>query len=148
MYYISHRGNIEYKDVYNENSIKSIDKCLSMNLDVEIDVWYSNKNFYLGHDNPKTLVTRNYLENPKLWCHAKNYQALFEMHNTNIHYFWHNNDDYTITSKGFLWVFPGKTLNKNCIAVLPEKTNYNNSILSQCLGICSDQIIRYIDAKN
>ena len=35
-------------------------------------------------------------------------------------YFWHQNDDYTITSKGYIWAYPGKKLNKNAIYVLPE----------------------------
>ena len=35
-------------------------------------------------------------------------------------------DDVTITSKGYLWTFPGKKIFKKSICVLPEKTNYKN----------------------
>ena len=57
-----------------------------------------------------------------------------------INYFFHDNDDLTITSKGFLWVYPGKQPVKNSIAVLPEL--YNDD-LNSCLGICSDFINDY-----
>ena len=30
------------------------------------------------------------------------------MSKMNCHYFWHQEDDYTITSKGIIWAYPGK----------------------------------------
>jgi hypothetical protein len=57
-----------------------------------------------------------------------------------LNYFWHENDSLTITSKGYLWVYPGKQPVKGGIAVLPEM---NNDDISQSLGICSDVIENY-----
>ena len=149
MFYISHRGNLNQKNPEAENTLESIDLCLSLGLYVEIDIWHINNKFYLGHDLPQTPISEKFLENPKLWCHAKNEQALFHMmQNKNIHCFWHTTDDYTITSKGYLWAYPGKKLGYNTICVLPELYDYSNTELSNCLGICSDQITRYINAKN
>lgn len=149
MFYISHRGNLDSKNPDTENSIEAIESCLSIGLDVEIDVWYVQSQFFLGHDYPKIKVDPTFLENDKLWCHAKNDEAIFHMiQNKKIHCFWHSTDDYTITSKGFLWAYPGKTINKNTVCVLPELCGYSDTELSNCIGICSDQITRYINAKN
>ena len=149
MFYISHRGNLDTKNPDTENSIEAIKSCLSIGLYVEIDVWYVKGNFFLGHDYPKVQVDCGFLENDKLWCHAKNEEAILRMiQNKKIHCFWHSTDDYTITSKGFLWAYPGKTINENTICVLPELYHYSDNDLSNCLGICSDQITRYINAKN
>ena len=56
------------------------------------------------------------------------------------HYFWHQEDDYTITSKGYIWTYPGKKILPKSICVLPERVNYKKI---DCLGICSDFIGKY-----
>ena len=58
------------------------------------------------------------------------------------HCCWHETDKVTITSKGFIWAFPGHQPLKNSIAVMPE---INNEDVSQCIGICSDYIEQYKD---
>ena len=59
---------------------------------------------------------------------------------TDLHYFWHDEDDVTITSKGIIWAHPKiKPLEKS-IAVLPENHNWP---VSDCLGVCSDYIKQY-----
>jgi hypothetical protein len=143
MILISHRGNLSKKNEETENSIASIDKAMSLGLEVEIDVWYVNNKFYLGHDKPEHYIDINYLNNSKLWCHAKNIEALleFKSYGTDIHYFWHQNDLATITSKGFLWVYPGNQPMHNSISVLPEL--YGEEVTG-CLGICSDYISHYV----
>ena len=80
------------------------------------------------------------LKHKNLWCHAKDFKTLDQIREVECHYFWHQEDDYTLTSKGFVWVYPGKPLIKNCIAVLPEKFNQD---LSVCYGICTDNIKKY-----
>ena len=139
MILISHRGNVKGKDK-NENHPELILDALKMGFNVEIDVWYSKGNFYLGHDKPQYKVKKKFLIHSKFWCHAKNPAAIYELSKTNAHYFWHQEDDYTITSKGFIWTYPGKKLLPNSICVLPENANY---IKIDCLGICSDFIKKY-----
>jgi hypothetical protein len=142
-HYISHRGNIDGKIVNIENSPDYVQRALSFGYEVEIDVWFVDGSFYLGHDEPLYLINEEFLENEKLWCHAKNEEAFSKMlSNPKIHSFWHQTDDYTLTSKGIPWVFPGKKVYENSIWVLPEKTVYKN-ILINCLGICSDYISKY-----
>tara|TARA_R110000803_G_scaffold25801_1_gene61575 strand:- start:11034 stop:11477 length:444 start_codon:yes stop_codon:yes gene_type:complete len=143
---ISHRGNINGKKPELENKPEYVFKALKLGYDVEVDVWFDGGEFYLGHDNPKYKITAPFIENDKIWCHAKNIMALNEMKKINdrfgygLHYFWHQNDDVTITSNGYLWTYPGKELTLNSIQVLPE---INNEKLGDVYGVCSDVIIKY-----
>ena len=140
MILISHRGNLEGKKENLENHPDYIEEAKKKGFDVEIDVWFIKNNFFLGHDEPQFKVDSKFLEDHKLWCHSKNSDALRELSKLNCHYFWHNTDDYTITSKGFIWIYPGKPILKNGICVMPEKI-INMNI--DCKGICSDFIESY-----
>ena len=144
MILIAHRGNIDGKSELYENEPNYIDKALKKGYDVEIDVWVIEGNFYLGHDKPQYGITLEWLDKRKneLWIHCKNIEAmewfnsLFDTYN----YFWHQEDTLTLTSKGYIWAYPGKQPIKTSIAVMPEI--YNDDI-SQFLGICSDYIQNY-----
>jgi len=140
MVLISHRGNIQGKSPGLENMPEYINDTLNKGYHVEIDVWYKN-GFYLGHDNPQYNVKPSFLAQDKIWCHAKNIEAIIEMSKyPKIHYFWHQEDDITLTSKGYIWAYPGKQPIKDSIAVMPEIYNDN---LDKCIGICSDYISNY-----
>jgi hypothetical protein len=144
MKFISHRGNIDGINTNMENNPKYINTAIGLGFDVEIDVWIVNDKIYLGHDEPQYNVQNSFLENEKIWCHAKNYEAFYYMlKNKNIHCFWHQEDDFTITSKNIIWSYPGKKLGDNSICVLPESVNYETQELKLCYGICSDYINRY-----
>ena len=52
-----------------------------------------------------------------------------------VHCFWHQEDDVTLTSKGYLWTYPNKQLTPKSIAVLPEGV-----IEEEIAGFCSDFI--------
>ena len=140
MILISHRGNLNGKKVDEENSPKYIKKALDEGFNVEIDVWHINNDFYLGHDKPEFLVESEFLEDKRLWCHAKNLDALLNLSKIDSIFFWHQEDDYTLTSNGFIWTYPGKKLTKKSICVLPD---INNISFLNCYGVCSDHIVRY-----
>ena len=140
MILISHRGNLDGKNEKLENHPNYIQVAKKKGFDVEIDVWFQNNNFYLGHDKPQYKIDQNFLEDEKFWCHAKSPEALYELSKINCHYFWHDTDDYTITNKGYIWIYPNKPLLKNGICVLPEEATYDNL---NCKGICSDFIVKY-----
>ena len=140
MILISHRGNINGKNIELENKPTYINNALKKGYNVEIDIWY-DIGFWLGHDKPLYPIGISFLKNKKLWCHAKNIEALYMMQSeSNIHYFWHQKDDVTLTSQNYIWAYPGKQPIKNSIAVMPEIYKDN---LAVCKGICSDNIIRY-----
>ena len=140
MILISHRGNLNGPDPKNENSHEYIDIAIENGFDVEVDVYFYKNNFYLGHDEPTYLSSLEYLENKKIWCHAKNMEAMEAFYKTKCHYFWHETDSLTLTSKGYYWTYPGKKLFENSICVLPEQSNYKNYF---CRGLCSDYILDY-----
>lgn len=146
MFFISHRGNISKKNKELENRPDYINSALAKNYDVEVDIWFSNNNFYLGHDGPGYLVNLDFLKKKGLWLHAKNIESLNMLVKYNFNCFWHQNDDVTLTSKGFLWTYPGKKLLDRSICVLPEIHNIID--FTSCVGICSDYIEKYKKNEN
>jgi len=139
MQIISHRGNTNGPDKGSENNPDVILYLLRKNIDCEIDVWFINNKFYLGHDKPQYEVKYSFLESKGLWCHAKNLEALHEMNiKKNIHFFWHDKDDFTLTSENIIWTYPNKkTTNASVIVDLDKNwrdKNYN------CFGVCVDWI--------
>ena len=141
MILISHRGNTSGINKELENKPDYILNALNAGYDVEIDIWHHKNKLYLGHDEPTTLLPKEFLQHKnKLWFHAKNLDALIELEKLGVHYFWHQNDAITITSKGYWWTYPGKKLFNNSICVLPEKFNQDTS---NCAGYCSDIIGKY-----
>lgn len=146
MILISHRGNINGRSELYENSPNYIDSAIKKGYDVEVDIWLSNGNFYLGHDNPQYEISLEWLSERKdnLWIHCKNIESIekFNILNEKYNYFWHQEDTVTLTSKNFMWAYPGNQPIKNSISVLPELFNDNTS---ECIGICSDYIQNYND---
>lgn len=144
MIYIAHRGNKKGNIEGLENTPNYINMAIKDGFHVEIDVWYIGGKFYLGHDDPKIEVKKNYLMNRKFWIHAKNIQALEALHKkTNC--FFHDKDDAVLTSKNFLWIYPGKNLVPKAVAVLPETVKYDLEDLKNCCAICSDNPIYWRD---
>jgi hypothetical protein len=141
-FYIAHRGNTKGANPDRENSPDYIQQALSEGFDVEIDVWVVDGEIFLGHDNGKYPIELEYLKNPKLWCHAKNFAALELMyvHKNDIHFFSHDTDTHVLTSKGYIWTFPGETTSKNTVIVMPEKLKLNENQYRESAGFCSDYI--------
>ncbi len=140
MIFIAHRGNIQGPEPKVENNPKYLWEALNNGFRVEADVWYDN-GWWLGHDKPQYKVKYNH-DLLHFWCHAKNEEAFCRLRKRDIfHCFWHQTDDYTLTSKGYIWVYPGKKLLPGSICVLPEQ-DYKGTI-RKCGGICSDYIGSY-----
>jgi len=140
---ISHRGNLDGPGSCEENNPEWIDEVIRMKFDVEIDLWY-DEGFYLGHDKPEYPIDGKWLEDRSkfLWVHCKNPEALYNVEKLHgINYFWHQSDQYVLTSKSFVWVYPNKKLLKYSICVLPEIGV--NGIIEECYAICTDFPERY-----
>lgn len=138
---IAHRGLTDGPNISLENFPKQIELSLSQGFDCEIDLWLVNSELYLGHDSPTYFVDKKFLDNCGLWIHAKNLGALRWLTDTNLHYFWHENDKFTLTSNNFIWSYPGSDLTQRSIAVLPEwnDSKFENLPIN-CYGICSDYV--------
>jgi hypothetical protein len=143
---ISHRANLNGSNTSTENSIPAINVALFHGFDVEIDVWYKNNNWHLGHDKPQYLVDESFLQNKKFWCHAKNLDAFnLMLKNKKINCFWHQNDDFTLTSKGYIWTYPNKDTKDNSVIVM---TSRKNKIPKKCFGVCTDFPLLYNNYDN
>lgn len=142
MLWISHRGNVHGPEPERENHPSYINLALEEGFDVEVDVWDVNGNLYLGHDEPICLLPSDYLLNNRFWFHAKNVEALMFLKKLHrVKYFWHQTDDYTLTSNGKIWTYPGKKLVDGAVAVVPEVA-YDGDLWN-CHAICTDYIYRY-----
>ena len=140
MLLIAHRGNIKGRRPDLENSPFYLLTALEKGYDVEVDVWYNDDKWYLGHDSPQYLVERVFVETKGFWCHAKNLQALESMIECGIHCFWHQEDDFTLTSKGYLWTYPGKPVCSRSILVCKDEDTTLQMAQQDIKGICSDYV--------
>lgn len=144
MIYISHRGNISGPKPELENNPSYIEDAIAQGFDVEVDLWAANGGIYLGHDGPQYLVNVPWLTDRahQLWVHCKNTQALDLAIRHGLHCFFHNVDDYTMTSKGYVWAYPGKQVASHmCIGVMPERVGgLQSNWKEKYSGICSDYI--------
>lgn len=142
---ISHRGNINGPDLSRENSPAYINEALDLGYDVEIDLWAEDTKLFLGHDRPQYKIQNNFIENNrnKLWVHCKNLEALYvcQFLLKDVHYFWHQSDDYTLTSKNIFWTFPGKDLTPNSVLVTLQDTDLS-TLGSEIYGVCTNYLIQ------
>jgi hypothetical protein len=143
MIYIAHRGLIDGPDITLENHPLQIMTAIELGYHCEVDLRLIDDKLYLGHDEPQYEVDEYWLRDSSLWIHAKNIEALYWLstHKTwQYNYFWHENDQYTLTSKGYIWTNPGQTLTNNSVMVMPEHVdeNLSNAIIANCYAICSD----------
>jgi hypothetical protein len=147
---IAHRGNITGVDESKENIPEYIEQAIAQGFDVEIDLRYNSfdKKLYLGHNEAQDDVSwvwlGKYIHN--LWIHCKNIEALYEFaHGTSgFNYFWHQEDDYTLTSRNYIWTYPGKPYSPKSVIVMPEwNMNLDEFQMLRaynCFGICSDYV--------
>lgn len=142
MILISHRGNIEFSIKKSENTVEYINKAIDLGFHVEIDIWFFDKKWFLGHDKPENIVDYNYLLNDKFWIHCKNQAAYKILHqNPDLNVFYQTTEKFVITSKNYIWMHENTNLLPNSICVLPE--NGIKGDIKKCCGICSDEIIKY-----
>ena len=148
MILIAHRGNTHGPIVELENSPQYIIKAINQGFDVEIDVWNTYEGLFLGHNRPEYCITNDFLYTykDKLWIHCKKLEAIccLKEHDLNneLNYFGHENDDYVLTSKNYLFCKATTNLDKNCVLVMPEFFNYN-CYNEKCFAILTDFPVRY-----
>jgi hypothetical protein len=138
---ISHRGNLYGPNPERENEPKYIHEAITKGYDVEIDVWLIDDKLFLGHDGPQYEIEPSFLMDIRLWCHAKNLEALHFMSKYEIiNCFWHQNDDYTLTTKGYIWTFPNKEITNKSVVVVLDKTIPKKYKKDELYGTCGDYV--------
>ena len=129
----------ESKEIWSEGKMPSHSDRRSPNpTENGIDIW-------LGHDNPQYQIPLSFLtiNEDRLWCHAKNFHALTFLVEHGFHTFSHDKDTHVLTSRGVIWAYVGKNIDKNTICVMPERApqnTYTNKQLNESKGICTDYI--------
>jgi hypothetical protein len=146
---ISHRGNLDGASPDNENRPDYIEAALFAGFDVEVDVRVVDNKLYLGHDMPDYEVDETFFTN-KMWIHCKNFEAVEYFKKTKLNWFWHEQDDLTMTSKGFIWCYPGRYISSG-ITVLCGKPIQIVGLPSfddkKIMGICTDYPIKWKDKE-
>jgi hypothetical protein len=139
MVLIAHRGNTSGPDPINENKPDYIIEAVSK-YDVEVDVWRDNDSWWLGHDRPQYKVNEQYIMNDRFWCHAKNLEAFRALLDLNVRCFWHQEDDYTLTSTGVIWTYPLQDTTDKSVIVCQSLAQTLCYSEKNIYGICSDYI--------
>lgn len=137
---ISHRGNLNGPNPSKENSPDQIDLVINKGYIVEVDLRIKDEEYWLGHDGPQYKINYYWLVNRSnnLVIHAKDLATcdkLFENPH-GLNWFYHTDEDVVMTSKGWLWAYPGIYLKNAITVLLGGDKNYPDNIL----GICTDYI--------
>jgi len=142
---ISHRGNLNGPNKERENHPDYIYEAIQAGYDVEIDIWFVDGKFKLGHDEPQYDFPFDLFSNfyTKLWIHCKNLEALSQLNNldsngSKLNYFFHENDLGVLTSKGYIW---STNQCERAVLVMPETFNHETN--KNTFGVCSDYIKNY-----
>lgn len=141
MIYIAHRGNVKGPDLAKENHPDYLKAALAQGYHVETDLWCVHNQFILGHDKPQYEVDKSFLSNNRIWVHVKNVETLHVVAGTGylLHYFFHGTDDATLTSRGWIWTYPGKLVgHPKSVAVMPERVKVTPPNLYFSGAICTD----------
>ena len=106
--------------------------------DAEVDVWYNDNQWCLGHDKPDHKVEFNFFTS-EMWLHCKNLQAVEKLKGTNLNWFWHETDKIAQTSAGHIWCYPNVHVDNSIMVILglPHETPRNLK------GVCTDHAISW-----
>lgn len=143
--WILHRGLFAGPNRALENQEALLWDRLTEGWDIEIDIWRDTSGaLWLGHDGPTTRLQNNsLLRHPRVWIHCKNLAALVSMPER-AHYFVHDVDAATLTSRGFVWCYPGNQPGGGKdVVVLPERSGGCFPQLGNAYAVCSDYLPAY-----
>tara|TARA_R100001015_G_C4424187_1_gene23692 strand:- start:22 stop:495 length:474 start_codon:yes stop_codon:yes gene_type:complete len=154
MILISHRGNTNGPNKRKENTKEYIDNALNKGYHVELDIWFKDGKFFLGHDVPEVETRFEWLlaRKEKIWIHCKNAEALFKLTSdrNQMTLFYHEKEDYSLiyngrdkngsTVNGVIWAHNIKNINHKCVIPLLDKSDLKNKPDEDIWGICSDYV--------
>jgi hypothetical protein len=143
--FIAHRGNVEGRVAADENKPEKIEALNRKGIACEIDVWYTDGKYWLGHDAPETEISFEWLMDhlPLRLIHCKHHEALDKLHREcgrlgyNVNLFYHTVEDYALTSRGHIIVHPDQLCLPDSIEMMPELSKQRDmKTCSNC--VCSD----------
>jgi hypothetical protein len=166
---ISHRGNLNGPDESRENNPLYVAAAIDAGFKCEVDLWVIESSLprveedekfmlFLGHDKPQYRITEELLLDfgPFLFVHCKNADALLYCKRNPEwipEFFWHQTDQYTMTSLGTVWSYPTAMwlpFPEMQVIACPEMINTKDMILTQMeylpsIAICTDYPQWYAD---
>jgi hypothetical protein len=141
-HWILHRGLAHGPDENLENCFENLLAKIKDGWEVEVDVWFEDGRWLLGHDYE--VAKKNEISEeamiellPGSWFHCKNVRALCEAGKKGWRCFSHDCDEVVLTSTGQIWCYPG-VFSDGTIAVLPEKYEGWKLGKHRLVGVCSD----------
>jgi hypothetical protein len=138
----SHRGNLDGPSEW-ENNPSHVKEAIEEKFYIEVDCWYHEENLWFGHDEPIHKVSWDFVRQNEfqLVLHAKDFKTLAWLRNRDVHHFYHEHDPYTITSHGWIWMYPDADRDYDYLTImaLPEQANlFDPSYLPGIGGVCTD----------
>ena len=140
---IAHRANLNGASPATENSPAAIQQALAAGFQVEVDLWADGHKLLLGHDKGVYPTTLTFLSNSDILVHCKNPEALSAVRDSTLNYFWHQDDAYTVSSRGDILINPKAAPISAGILLMPELSMFHVELIRMCAGICSDQPSTY-----
>ena len=145
---ISHRGNLNGQDLSTENSPKQIDLALKKGFDVELDLWFHENDYWIGHDSPQYKIDLSFLLDRKefLFVHLKSPLDYFDTNEiVTLNWFIHTTEPYVYSNLGTKWYYPSKDIFNDGVNVMPEITIGKDSLKKLTgVSVCSDYIERLL----
>ena len=136
--FIAHRGNMHGPEPDYENTSDYLRDAYSRGFGVECDLQIYNDVLYYGHDEPQETVDYEFLTKPYVFCHAKTIETMQLLVTSGFHCFWHESDQLTLTSRGFMWCHPG-IYPDHKKAIWLDLMGYEMPALSENIfGVCGD----------
>ena len=137
---IAHRGNTLGSIPDFENDPDYIINAIKMGYEVEVDVWFNDEKIMFGHVEPQYYVRPDQFNIilPNAWFHCKSLETLehFVKFQHNQRYFWHQQDDFTLTSHKYIWTYPNKDVTD--ISILVDLDLSSGIDYKKVYGVCTD----------
>lgn len=140
---IAHRGNYAGANPERENTVAYIKEALDAGYWVEVDIQCTHGHLYFGHDDPQEIVDYYIMKHHRVICHAKDAQALQQLHLFGAHCFAHDVDYATHTSQGYIWCYPGIHVDHPKAIWLDLHNKPLPENIGEIFGICSDDFTNY-----
>jgi len=154
MKFIAHRGNIWGPEAVHENHPQYVIGAIQAGFHVEVDCHFLHGKWFFGHNHPQFYSKMNFLKIDGVLCHAKNVNAVKQLvdycktQNGEYHWFWHQEDAYTMTNLGYIVVYPGCKIpdTTKTIVMMPEMAYDMPNVvkilrdLPNIYGVCSDYV--------
>lgn len=147
--YIAHRGNVRGPSTEKENCPSYIDEAIALGFDVEVDVRFIKGEWWLGHDGPQYRIDSSFLTQraSRLWVHAKTPETMAAIRSLlpSLNAFEHDRAPYAATTQHILWAYPGQSIDRHTVCVMPETVPwaYSEKDIRLCKGVCTDYPLLY-----